>query len=257
MWTDLQSVIAEAEAQGARLGVAVISPSGARFGHRADERFVAASTIKIAIMIALFRLVAEGRAKLDDTHILAPEDKAGGSGVIANLHPGLAFTLADLAFLMISISDNSATNILIDRVGIPAVNAEMRALGMPNSLLGRKMRGRLAEAGEQENWAIPAEFADMVAALLAGRVINAEASAAMVRLLETQANDRRIARHLPRAPRPRWGSKTGSNAGIVNDVGFVETPEGFAVISLFAAHVEPLQGEEILGALARAALQGK
>ncbi len=135
-WTKLTEIIALAEAAGPVIGVSVVSPGGERFSHHGGRRFVAASTVKIAIMIELFRQIEAGEQSPGAEHILRPEDKADGSGILANLHDGLALTLADLASLMMSISDNTATNILIDRVGIGQVNEAMHDLGIRNSTLG-------------------------------------------------------------------------------------------------------------------------
>ena len=106
-------------------------------------------------------------------HTLRPEDKATGSGVVANLHDGIELTLGDLAYLMMSISDNSSTNMLIDHVGQERVNATMRDLGMAGSTLGRRMRGMQAEASEQENWAVPEDYTRAIAALLDGSAASA------------------------------------------------------------------------------------
>jgi beta-lactamase class A len=254
-WTGLTAAIAEAESTGCGLGVAVIAPDGSRFGHNGERRFVAASTIKIAIMLELFRRIDAGRDSLDSIHILTTEDKATGGGVVKELHPGLAFTVADLCYLMMAISDNTTTNILIERVGMAAVNAAMRSIGMQQSRLGRIMRGRPVADAEQENWSVPTEFADLVAAILDGRAASAPSCTAMVEMFEKQTNDRRIARHLPRgAARPRWGSKTGSLPGVVNDVGFIITPTGPLVLADYCEIDDPNAGEAAIGAVSRAAL---
>jgi beta-lactamase class A len=254
-WTGLSAAIAEAEAAGCTLGVAAIAPGGDRFAHNGDRRFVAASTVKIAIMLELFRRIDAGQDSLDAIHVLKPEDRATGGGVVKELHPGLAFTVADLCYLMMAISDNTTTNILIERVGMAAVNAAMRSLGMERSCLGRIMRGRPVAATEQENWSVAAEYAGLVAAILAGRAASAQSCAAMVAMFEKQTNDRRIARHLPRGEnRPRWGSKTGSLTGVVNDVGFIITPKGPLVLAVYCEIADPNDGEAVIGAVARAAL---
>lgn len=254
-WTGLAAAIAAAEGAGCTLGVAAIAPDGSRFAHHGDRRFVAASTVKIGIMLELFRRIDAGTDALDRVHVLTDADKATGGGVVKELHPGLAFTVADLCYLMMAISDNTTTNILIERVGMAAVNAAMRSVGMKGSCLGRKMRGRPVAADEQENWAVPDEYADLVAAILAGRAASAAACAAMVGQLEKQTNDRRIARLLPRGDaRPRWGSKTGSLPGVVNDVGFIMTPRGPLVLAVYCEIADPLAGEAAVGAVAGAAL---
>ncbi len=257
-WTGVADVISRAEGQGAVIGVSLIAPGGGRFSHNGGRRFVAASTVKIPIMIELFRQIDAGGLPLDLVHTLTAEDKTTGSGILAQLHAGIAPTLGDLAYLMMSISDNTATNILIERVGMGRVNATMRELGMQSSALGRLMRGRLRQADEQENWAVPDEYAAVMAALLEDRAASAGSCASMVALLETQQNDRRIARHLPRTARPRWGSKTGSLPGVVNDVGFIMTEAGPLILAVFCENPQdPLSGEQIVGDIAKAALEAR
>ena len=252
----LEQIIADATATGTTVGLAVRRPDGSSFDHNAERGFPAASTVKIAIMITLFRQVDAGRHRLETRHTLTDADRTGGSGVLMHMDAGLAPTLRDLAYLMMSISDNPATNILIDRVGMGEVNETMRSLGMPNSVLARPMRGRLALPGEAENIAYPGEYAAMVQAILENTAASPASCATMLGLMEKQQNDRRIARHLPRGEaRPRWGSKTGSNTGVVNDVGYVFTPAGPVIIAAFLRDIaDPLEGERIIGDLARAAL---
>ena len=252
-WNDATAAIAEAEAGGAVLGVSALFPGGRRFSHNGGRRFIAASTVKIAIMIELFRQVDAGRLSLDTAHRLRPQDKASGSGVVAKLHDGIELTLGDLAYLMMSISDNSSTNMLIDQVGQDRVNATMRSLGLAESVLGRRMRGAHVDPGEQENWAVPDEYVRMVGSLFDGSAASAPSCARMLALLEDQQNDRRIARHLPGTNRPRWGTKTGSLPGVANDVGFVMTAQGPVILAVFCANLsDPNEGERIIGDVARA-----
>src|SRR5690242_5767970 len=136
-----------------RWSVAVTRGDGAElWGHAADESLKAASTIKLAVLIALFRALDAGQLRLDDERVLRDSDKVAGSGVLSALHAGLAPTLHDLAHLMIAISDNTASNLCIEAAGgLPAVNAACQDLGATNTILGRKFLGRAAQAGEAEN----------------------------------------------------------------------------------------------------------
>lgn len=254
-WTDTAAIIAHAEGQGTGVGAAIVAPSGERFAHDADRRFVAASTVKIPIMIELYRRIDARQLALSDTYTFRGEDRAPGSGVMLHLHDGMVFTLGDLVYLMISISDNTATNILIDRLGMDAVNATMQSLGMTRSVLGRKMRGHAIPGDAGENWATPNDYAGAIAALLDARAASAESCRQMIAMLEKQQNPRRIARHLPRENGPRWGSKTGSVPGVINDVGFIETASGPLILAVFCEHADPLWGEQLIGDISRAALR--
>ncbi len=254
-WKGVQDVIARCETGGVKVGVGAISPSGERFAHNGDRQFVAASTVKIGIMIEIFRRIDAGKLTLDKLHKMTQDDKSNGSGVLLHMHAGIEVTIGDLVYLMMSISDNTATNILIDYAGMAEVNAAMKSLGMANSVLGRKMRGRPVLPGENENLAVPSEYATAIHAIMNGTAASKDSCTQMVSVLEKQQNDRRIARHLPAKDRPRWGTKTGSLPGIANDVGFIMTPKGPAIISVFTEGLpSTLRGEEIIGDVARAVL---
>jgi len=255
-WTRIVKLIERAERNGSLIGLAAITPSGEQFGYNADRRFVAASTVKIPIMVELFCQFDAGERSPLEHYRLRPEDRVAGSGVMLHLHDGMEFTLCDLAYLMISISDNTATNVLIDIVGMQRVNATMCRLGMTGSTLSRKMQGRATQEIEKENWATPNDYARAIAALLAHRAASSDACAQMMAMLEKQQNDRRIARHLPRTGGPRWGSKTGSLTGVTNDVGFIVTDRGTLIISIFCERqADPHLGEQIIGDISRAALE--
>ena len=254
-WAGVEAVIRSVEETGTRAGVAAIAPSADRFRHNAAQRFVAASTIKIAIMIELYRQIDAGQHTLDERHLMRAADRANGSGVMLHLHEGMEFTLNDLCYLMMSISDNTATNMLMDIVGQDRVNAAMRALGVTESVLGRKM-GQYNLGPQHENYATPDEFADLIAAILGNRAAAPASCAAMVAVLEKQQNDRRIARHLPKQDGPRWGTKTGSMPAITNDAGFIMTERGPLIIAVYTANQPDRNlAESQIGAIARAALE--
>lgn len=250
-----ESRIARREANGARVGLCAILPDGSRVNHREDEVFKSASCIKIAIMIELFRRIDAGELSLSQTYTLKNSDKVPGSGVLQELHAGIELTLRDVCYLMMSISDNPATNILIDHVGMDTVNATMRELGLRDSLLGRPMRGRPALPEEQENLATPAEFAHLIETILDGTAASAESCMAMLEMLKLQSNNKRIGRFVPEGM--EWGSKTGSYTTVANDVGFVATPDGPLIVSVFTDDVDDVvTGEGIISDITRALLEG-
>ena len=253
-WSGVLSAIQDAEEAGIEVGVTIHAPGGDTFAHRGDDVFLSASTIKIAIMIELFRRIDASEASLDDPYGLRAGDKVPGSGVLQQLHDGIGLTLGDVVYLMMSISDNPATNILIDRLGIDAINATMRDLGLERSVLGRKMMGRPAMESEQENLATPNEFARMVGTILEGTAASKASCERMIGLLELQQNTRRIGRFVPEGT--RWGSKTGSYSTVANDVGFVMLDGGPLVISAFTANLpDMVAGEILISEIAREAMR--
>lgn len=254
-WKPLESAIAIAEA-GAKIGVSVIAPDGSTWSRNGDEKSQAASTVKIPIMIRIFERIEAGELALDDVYTLDRSEKAPGSGVLLHMHSGLQVTLNDLIYLMMSISDNSATNYLIDLAGMTHVNATMQRIGMEQSVLARKMAGRSADNPNLENWAAPDDYARSVKAILDGTAASEASCEAMAAILEKQQNSRRIGRHVPDEEGYRWGSKTGSLDGVCNDVGFIATPDGTMVIAVFTGGIpDQITGEQIIADITQAAME--
>lgn len=253
-WSQVEAVVASASESGT-VGVAIIGPDGVRWSHHGARKFGAASTVKIPIMVEIFRQVDAGTRALDDRYTITEADQTPGSGVMLHLHDGMEFTLGDLLYLMISISDNRATNILIRMAGMEAVNRTMRDLGMANSVLAREMKGRPATAGEGENLAAPNDYAEVIRAILDGEAASRSSCNAMIALLEKQQNGRRIARYLPESSSVRWGSKTGSIAGVTNDAGFILAPNGRLILAVYCENFPDQHvGEQVIGDISRAAM---
>jgi beta-lactamase class A len=254
-WQPVEAVVARASEAGT-VGVAVVGPDGSRWSHHGGRKFSAASTVKIPIMVEVYRQIDAGRRDLTDRHVVTAADHASGGGVLLHLHAGLELTLHDLIYLMISISDNTATNMLIRLAGLEAIGHTMRELGMVNSNLSREMRGRPAAEDEPENYATPNDYVNAIAAILDCAAAAPGSCLAMQAMLERQQNARRIARYLPAtSSKLRWGSKTGSIPGVTNDVGYVLGPNGRLIIAVYCENfADQHLGEQVIGDLTRAAL---
>lgn len=254
-WKHVEDAVAEGE-QHAKVGVAVQAPGGERWERNGDYPSPAASTVKIPIMIEIFRKIERGEISLGDTRALTAADKTDGSGVLLHLHEGLPTTIDDLLYLMISISDNTATNMLIDVAGLEQVNQTMQELGMTNSRLSRPMLGRPAGEGDPpENLAAANDYVTCVDAILENTAASAESCAAIVDLLEKQQNTHRIGRWVPDTDDYRWGSKTGSLNGVCNDVGFITGPAGTVLVAVYLSELDdPVTGERIIADIAKAAM---
>lgn len=123
------------------------------------ETFPQASSIKIAVLFEVFKQAEEGRLSLDEFIPLEDGRKVGGSGVLVHLgRPSLTLSVRDLAVLMIVLSDNTATNLLIDKVGMEAVNTRLDGLGLRKTRLRRKMMDLQAAAEGRENVSTPFEM---------------------------------------------------------------------------------------------------
>ena len=185
----------------------------------ANEVFPTASTIKIAILAELYRQAQQGKLKLTDTYTLQQSDLVGGSGISNVLTPGLTrLALRDVAALMISVSDNSMTNVLIDRVGLENVNTLLDSLNLTHTRLRRKMMDIKAAAEGRENVATPRELTQLLEALHRGKVLNKQFTDDYFSLLSTPKSSY-IPRELPEDL--KIANKPGELEGVRNDCGLV------------------------------------
>ena len=236
-----------------RWNVAVAAADGTLlWGHDPDEPRKAASTIKIAILIALFRAIDAGNLRLDERRPLREADKVPGSGVLKALGAGLPLSLHDLAHLMIAISDNSASNMLIDAVGLDAVNAAIGDLDCTGTVLGRRIYGRAALPGEPENLTTARDLTRLLAAILGNRAASAASCTAMLGYLRGQTHLDRLARHLPESL--PYGGKTGTLTGTALDAGIIFAPTQAVIVAAIANDLPaPLAADDTMGHLALAA----
>ena len=151
----------------------------------ADQVFPQGSAIKIPILMEVYQQAEAGQFALSDRRPLTEAVKVGGSGLLETLGTGSELTIYDLCVLMISISDNTATNMLIDLVGMENVNQTMADLGLQDTRLQRKMMDTAARARGDENLSTPAEAAQIMEMLHRGTFISRDASDAMLAILRT------------------------------------------------------------------------
>lgn len=257
----LDGVIADAEAGGGRMAlVAEHLEQGWRYGRREDEVFVAASVIKLPILVALHAAAAEGRLGLHERLRLRPEDQVTGSGVLQWLSPGLSLPLRDLAELMIACSDNAATNMLLRRLGPEAVNACLAGLGLQRSRVRRPLQVVPADGGEP-NTVTAGEMVALLVRIARGQAVSFEACRRMVATLKrTQASDALPALLPPHPPGPvgapprwEWAHKTGSVTGCEHDVGLLFLPgHTLAVAALTSGCGTARQARAAIAAAGRA-----
>ena len=112
--------------------------TGERLALRGDSTFPTASLIKVSVLVTLFDLVEKDSISVDDRMIVLKIDKVPGSGMLQNLHDGMEITVRDAAFLMSTISDNTATNLLLDKVPIRRTWKKMESLGLTHTKIHAK-----------------------------------------------------------------------------------------------------------------------
>ena len=215
-----------------------------------DEPFPAASTIKVAILIALARAFDRGQLGPDDMATVVHGDKVPGSGVLNWLSDGLRLPLRDLAWLMIAISDNTASNMLIDRVGREAVNEVLADLGAPNSNLARHFMG--GHRGGPNNMISANDFLHLLLAIAEDRAASPRQCDWMRSVLADQQVLDRLARDLPAGV--AFAGKSGWYDDICHDGGLLTGPNGtVAIVVLTQGFASMLDAKSFIGDLGRAA----
>ena len=216
-----------------------------------NQAFPTASTIKLAVLYELLKQSEEGKLALDKPALLERSQVVAGSGVLQHLS-GPLLSLADHAALMIILSDNTATNVVIDAVGMANVTARMKALGLGDILLRRKMMDGAAARRGDENVASPASLAKAAELLWRGEELEKKSRDAAVRILyEVPGAIRRA------VPAPvRVASKTGTLDGVRAEAAVVELegrPFALAVMTTYLRS-DP-DGERAIGDVADAAFR--
>lgn len=230
---------------GGRVGICVLDGSGeALFERGADAPFTAASVVKIPLVMALYADAAEGRLSLDER--LPVGDTVPGSGVLRLLEIR-DLTIRELAVLAISVSDNTATNVLIDRIGIERVAERTVEWGIGSSRLGRKMFDLDARARGIENVMTAGETALLLLRLVRGECLDRATSDAVIALLRECQDATKLRRHLP--PGADVAHKSGWLEGISNDAGIIRASRAVVAAGFTAELARPQLGNAILGML--------
>jgi len=205
--------------------------TGAEYSFGGDERVRTASTIKIAVMIEAYARVAEGRAKWTDELVLTKEKKVSGSGILQEFSDGLHLTLRDAVTLMMVLSDNTATNLVIDVLGADAVNARMQSLGMTETRLMRKIGGGgdSEEGKKEENKRFglgrttPHEMVTLLEKLERGEVVSPSVSKEMIDLMKREQGTDGIWRALWKTPK---ATKSGALDALRSNIGIIYHTRG-------------------------------
>jgi beta-lactamase class A len=235
------------------MGVAIEDlTTGDQFFLHENEVFAQASSIKIAVLAELYRQAQQGKLKLTDLYTVQASDLVADSNIMGGLTPGVTrVTLRDLATMMVAVSDNSATNVLIDRVGTENVNAMLDSLGLSHTRLRRKMMDLDAAKHGRENISTPREMMTLLAALYRGKVLNKEMESDFFTMLST-GKDSWIPRDLPADL--KVANKPGELEAVRNDSGIVFVEGRPYVICVMTAYLESERdGEEAISKVSLAA----
>lgn len=216
--------------------------TGARVAVGDRVVFPTASMIKIFVLYELLRQHERGDASLDERITLRDRDRTLGSGLLVACDEGLNPTLRDLALWMMAISDNTATNLLIDRLGIYAINAAIREAGLRQTELRNRIDFDLIRQSN-DNLAVgtPRDFCDFLVRLWRGEILSAGSVQTMLAIMRVQKYIEPFRRFLPYNPyaeefgerQDLWiASKTGSLKGMRGQAGLFGTPKGVYALAV-------------------------
>jgi beta-lactamase class A len=191
--------------------------NGVSMNRRGDETFPTASLIKVAILVTVYDLVSKGDLSLDDPLTVLKIDQVGGSGIAQYLHNGTILTVRDAAWLMITISDNTTTNLLLDRIIIRRVWDKMEALGLPHTKVHSKSFRRNASVALDSSVkyglgvTTPNEMARLFELLAHGKAVSPKADSEMLDILEHNNTDVMLQRFV-------YGARAAHKDGETNQV---------------------------------------
>lgn len=193
--------------------------SGKEFLLHGDEIMPQASSIKIAVLADLFLQAQHGKVKLTDEYVVRKEDLVEGSDIMLGLTPGVTrLTLRELATIMVAVSDNSATNVLIGRLGMEEINSMLRDMGLKNTHLRRKMMDLNAATEGRENVSTAHEMMTLLEKIQNGKLLNKEMTADFIKILSTHKESSML-QGLP--DDVMAANKPGELEGVRNDSGIV------------------------------------
>jgi beta-lactamase class A len=228
------------------VGYAIVDlTSGDRITHLEDATFPTASAIKLAIVYELFKQAEEGTLRLDDTITLDRAQAVGGTGVLVEMGTP-TLSIRDYAVLMVTLSDNTATNILIDRLGLERIAARMHGLGLNGTRLRRHMMDTAAARRGEENVSTPDELARLL------KTMNDGMPEAIALLKKPKQN--RLRKGLPDGVAS--ADKSGELEGVRVDAGIVfakNRPYVLAVMTTFLK--DEAEGERAIETISRTAYE--
>jgi beta-lactamase class A len=216
---------------------------GVRLAWNEERAFPAASVIKIAVALEVLCAIAEGTLEASEQLVLRDEDKVSGSGVLAALSAGLRLPMVDVLHLAMAISDNTAANMLIDRVGVAAVNVRLAGLGLSTT----RLAGRIFREGGESSRTTASELVTLLGRIHRSEGLPPRACAELVTLMERTQTASTVGRGLPderfaavaaaaghAAPPITLAYKTGSIEGVVAEAAIVRAPSATYAIALLS-----------------------
>jgi beta-lactamase class A len=239
------------------VGYAIVDlTSGERIGHLESASFPTASAIKLAIVYELFKQADEKRIDLEEKVTLDRRQAVGGTGVLVEMGTP-TLSIRDYAVLMVTLSDNTATNVLIDRLGMDRIAARMQGLGLNGTKLRRHMMDTAAARRGDENVSTPDELVRLLEAMHGPMTGPAKTGhylmAGAIDLLK-KPKENRLRKGLPEGVAS--ADKSGELEGVRVDAGIVfakNRPYGLCVMTTFLK--DEAEGERAIEEISRVAYE--
>src|SRR5215472_10906939 len=247
LWQKLEASIEQVDQHlDGVMGIAIEDlNTGDHYFLHEDEVFAQASSIKITVLANLYLQAEQGQLKLNDLYAVQASDLVPDSAIMNGLTPGVTrVTLRDLATMVMAVSDNSAANVLIGRVGMQNVNAMLDSLGLTHTSLRRKMMDLEAAKQGRENISTPREMMTLLDAIYHGKLLNKEMTADFFQVMSTN-HPSFIPRDLPAGL--RVADKEGELEAVRNDSGIVFVEGRPYVICVMTGYLRnEREGEEAI-----------
>lgn len=257
LWRKLERTVQQINAElDGTMGVAIMDlTDGRTMVMNGDAVFTQASSIKVAVLVTLYAQDQQSKsagARLADLYTVDKKDLVADSYIMGGLTPGVTrVTNRDLASFTAAVSDNSAANVLIDRVGMQNVNALLESLGLHKTRLQRKMMDVQAAQQGRENLSTPNEMMTLFADLYQGKVLDKQHTDDFFRVLGVH-KESNMPRYLPEDI--VVANKPGELAAVRNDVGIVFAPNRPFVLCVMTAYLKrERDGADAIARIAEAA----
>ena len=233
-----EQIISEIEKLKGNCGVIVKNVNtGEYFGYNEEGVFPSASIIKLSILLELFKRIEKGETSLEDRVAIKNEDKVGGFGILKDLDSNLNVTMKDLATLMIVLSDNVATNILIDILGMNSINNTVKELGMKDTVLGRKMMDGQAKKRGLDNYTSPKDTLRILEYYVdSSSIVSSNDQNTIMDILKKQQCNNKLPLLMPKET--IFAHKTGDLPGIEHDAGILFSKVGEIIIVVLTKDLE-------------------
>jgi len=208
--------------------------TGRTWEHNPDTLFPSASLIKVPIMASVFEKIRQGGMTPDTQFKLAPGDRVGGSGSLRFARIGTSLSVMEIVYKMITESDNTATRMLINRLGMDFLGETFKELSLSSTNITPEGMSLTSGRPLRENFTTAREMASLLERIYAGELVSREASETMLDVLKHNKNRSRLRKGLPAG----WalGHKTGLLRRACHDVGIVFSPRGDYVLAVLTGH---------------------